>query len=386
MDLNYSEDQVALGDLVRSICEDHCTSDVVRAMENDPRGYPEALWQQFTEAGLLGTLIPEQFGGNPVPMLVNAAIYEQLGRALAPTPHFVSSVVATLALLRCDAAAHRERLLPAIATGSCLVIPAWLEPGSGYAPRGVQTAAQPCGDGWVLNGEKRHVFFASSADQLLVLARTGDGDTAIDLFLVPRDAPGVTLQQERSMAADTQYRVRLKDVAVAADARLTRDGDGWPLWQSILQEAVILDAARSVGLAERALEITVAYAKEREQFGKPIGAFQAIGHYLADCATEVEGARTLVYEAAWAHSNDKPYATLAAMAQMTAGDTARRVTAQAQQIHGGIGFTLDYDIQLFFRRAKHAQLNWWDTRTLEEMIASAVIDRDEAYAVADPFL
>ncbi len=185
------------------------------------------------------------------------------------------------------------------------------------------------------------------------------------------------------MASDTQYLLRFDGVKAAE--RLTRDGTGWSLWQTVLHQAVILDAARSVGLAGRALEITVDYARERQQFDKPIGAFQSISHYLADCATAVEGARTLVYEAAWAFDNDKPFDTLAAMAQLVAGDTARNVTARAEQIHGGIGFTLDYDIQLFFRRAKHAQLNWWDSRHLEELIAGAVIDRGEPATVADPF-
>lgn len=383
MNLNYSEDQIALGDLVRNICTDHCGTDVVRAMENDPRGYPQALWRQLAEAGLLGTLIPEQQGGNPVSMLDNAAIYEQLGRALAPVPHFVSSVVSALALSH-SGHASAQRLLPAIAAGESIVTPAWLEPGNGYAAAGVQLRATADGGGVRLDGEKRHVFFAGAADHLVVLARSGEADTAIDLFLVDTGAAGLTLQQELSMAADTQYLLRFDGVSAAE--RLTDGGTGWALWQAVLHQAVILDAARSAGLAERALEITVDYARERQQFDKPIGAFQSISHYLADCATAVEGAKTLVYEAAWAFDNDKPYDTLAAMAQLVAGDTARNVTAKAEQIHGGIGFTLDYDIQLFFRRAKHAQLNWWDSRHLEELIAGAVIDRGEPATVADPFL
>jgi len=386
MNLNDTEDQIALGNLVRSICADHCTTAVVRAMENDERGYPEALWQQLIQAGLLGTLIPEEWGGSPISMLENAAIYEEFGRALAPLPHFVSSVVSALALQRSGHAQWRQALLPAIASGALIVTPAWLEPGNAYAAAGVQLRAEAQGDSFILSGEKRHVFFAGAAHKLLVLARTGAADTAIDLFLVDRDAPGLTLRRESSMASDTQFHARFDRVTVAAAARLTRDGSGWALWQDVLHEAVILDAARAVGLAARALEITVAYAGQREQFDKPIAAFQSISHYLADCATAVDGARTLVYEAAWAHSNGKPFHTLAAMAQLFAGDTARDVTAKAEQIHGGIGFTLEYDIQLFFRRAKQGQLNWWDSRYLEELIAAAVLDRGEPVSVADPFL
>lgn len=385
MNLDYSEDQVALADLVRSICDDHCPTGVVRAMEDDRVGYPTELWEQLRQAGLLGTLIPEEFGGNPVSMLDNAAIYEQFGRALAPVPHFVSSVVSALALVRCEAPAGNA-LLPAIAAGGTIVTAAWLEPHNGFAAAGVQLTASPDGSGYRLDGNKRHVFFAAAANRLLVLARTGARDTDVDLFLVDAGADGITLTQEFSMASDTQFLVRFDGVTVAAGARLTDGGSGWALWNDVMQEAIILDAARAVGLTERALEITVDYAKQREQFDKPIAAFQSISHYLADCATTVEGAKTLMYEAAWAHSHGKPYEVLAAMAKLFAYDTARSVTAKAEQIHGGIGFTLEYDIQLFFRRAKQQQINWWDARHLEALIEAAIFDNNSPIAAADPFI
>lgn len=386
MNLDDSEDQNALSDLVRSICKDHCTTAVVRQMENDRLGYPEALWRQFVDAGLTATLIPEEFGGSPISMLDNAAIHEQLGMALAPTPLFVSSVISVLALQASEQSEVQQELLPGMARGEIVVSPAWLEPGGGCAESGVQLRHTIRGEAFCLNGSKRHVFYAEAANKFLVLARDAQAPDAVDLFLVDREAPGLTLRREANMASDAQYLVHFENVGVEARHRLTEGGRGWALWESVMAQAIILDAAYAVGLARRALEITVEYAGERTQFDKPLAAFQSISHYLADDSTALDGARVLVYEAAWAHSQGERFRTLAAMARLFACRTARDITARAQQIHGGIGFTLDYDIQLFFRRAKQQQVNWWDSRYLEEIIARAVLDERESPAVADPFL
>jgi len=168
--------------------------------------------------------------------------------------------------------------------------------------------------------------------------------------------------------------VRFENVRLAASDRLGAPGTGWPHFESVMQRAIILAAAQAVGGAARALEITVEYAKERKQFGKPIGSFQSLSHYLADAATSVAGARTLVHQAAWAAANGKPIERLAPMAKLYACQTYRDVTAMCQQVWGGVGFTVEYDIQLFFRRAKQLQLSWWDDRQLEERIAASTLD------------
>jgi alkylation response protein AidB-like acyl-CoA dehydrogenase len=152
-----------------------------------------------------------------------------------------------------------------------------------------------------------------------------------------------------------------------------------------MMEGIILLGAYAAGGAERALEITVQYSKDRQQFDKPMGAFQSLAHYMADATAKVDGAKMLVYEAAWAHADGRDIARLAPMAKLFACRTFREVTFIAQQIHGGIGFTMDYDIQLFYRRAKQQQMNWWDTRYLEELIAADILDRDLPRTIPDPF-
>jgi alkylation response protein AidB-like acyl-CoA dehydrogenase len=370
MDLDLTPEQELLRDTVRGLCARHAGLDVVRQLEDDPAGYPEKFWLQLAELGLLGLTIPEAWGGSGMSMLDAAVVYQELGRALAPSPHFVSSVMSGGVLARAGREEQRRRWLPAIASGEAVVTPAWLEPDRGFGPAGVQLRADAEGGRWRLTGTKRHVQFATSAARLLVLARTPEG---ISLFLVDPHTPGVELEQQRSIASDTQYRVDFDGADVADDAIIGTPGRGWDAWNEVMHDGIILLAAQGVGGARQALDITVQYAKDRRQFDKPLGAFQAIAHYLADALTAVDGAETLVLEAAWARSAGRPSTRLAAMAKLFACRTFRDVTAMAQQVFGGVGFTVEYDIQLYFRRAKQLQLSWWDDRYLEELIATDVL-------------
>jgi alkylation response protein AidB-like acyl-CoA dehydrogenase len=255
-----------------------------------------------------------------------------------------------------------------------VLTPAWLEPENGFSPEGVQLRATQVGDGFRLDGVKRHVGFAAAADRLVVLARTGDVAEAVDLFLVDPKASGVTLRQQFSIASDTQYEVAFDGVTVSGAERIGSAGSGWATWQQVLQDGLVLLAAQAVGGARYALEITTQYALDRRQFDKPLGAFQALAHYLADAVTNLDGAEQLVHEAAWAGANGRPLSSLAPMAKLFACSTFRDITAMAQQMFGGIGFTLDFDIQLYFRRAKQQQLMWSNDRTLEDAVANELLD------------
>jgi len=384
MDLKFTDEQNMLRDMTRDLCSDYSDVAVVRKMENDPIGIPTELWAQMQGTGLLGMRIPEAHGGMGLSLLDCAVIYEQLGRFLAPGPYFDSTVMSAGALVHSADAAWQAKLLPAIAAGDSIVVPAWLEPDNGFGPVGVQMRARRDGDDYVLEGVKRHVFYARAAHKLLVLARTGDEDESISLFIVDADTTGLHYEQQRTMASDTQYKLTFDKVRVPQSARVGAENTGWKSWTAALQEGLVLLAAWAVGGADRALEITVQYSKDREQFDKPLGSFQALAHYMADASTVVEGAKVLVLEAAWAHTEGKPTDRLAAMAKLFACKAFRDVTSMAQQVHGGIGFTLDYDIQLFYRRAKQLQMNWWDSRYLEDLIAAQILD-GSGRTIDDPF-
>jgi len=351
VDLELTEEQQLLRETVRGLCARHAGLDVVRQLEDDPVGYPEKFWLQLGEAGVLDV--------SELSMLDAVVMYEELGRALAPSPHFVSSVISAGVLRKAG-----SEWLARVTNGEVIITPAWLEPEGGFGAAGVQVRVDGAGR---VTGTKRHVQFASAADRLLVLARDDDGQVAY-VLVDPRD-PGVTLTQQQTIASDTQYRVGFDGVA---GEKLS--AAGWQVWDEVMHDGIILLAAQAVGGARYALEITVQYAKDREQFDKPLGAFQAIAHYLSDAVTTVDGAETLVYEAAWARDAGESVTRLAPMAKLFACQTFRDVTAMAQQVFGGVGFTVEYDIQLYFRRAKQLQVSWWNDRYLEELIAADVLD------------
>jgi len=374
LDLQFSPEQEMLRETVRGVCATTSPLSVVRELEDDPIGYSPDLWKQLAHLDLIGLQLPEEFGGSGMSTIESVVLYEEFGRSLAPSPHFVSSILCGGVLARAGSQAQKEEWLPRIVTGEAVLTPAWLEPENGFGGKGVQLRAVVDGDHVVLTGTKRHVAFASAATRLVVLARTGDAPTDVDLFIVDPTASGVTLTQQMSISSDTQYRVDLDQVRVPSADRIGAEGSGWPTWNAVMHEAIILAGAQAVGGAQYAMDITVQYAKDRQQFDKPLGAFQALAHYLADATTAVDGAEVLVHEAAWARSEGRSVAKLAPMAKLFACNTFRDVTATAQQIFGGIGFTVEFDIQLYFRRAKQLQISWWDTRYLEELVAAAVLD------------
>jgi alkylation response protein AidB-like acyl-CoA dehydrogenase len=373
MDLDFTPEQEMLREAVAGVCARYSGLDVVRQMENDPIGYPDKFWEQLAELGLLGMTIPEEFGGSGMTMLDAMVVYTEFGRSLAPSPHFVTSVMSAGVVVRAGSDTQRDEWLPAISAGEMIVGVAWLEPGRGFGPDGIQLRAELDGatGGWRLTGTKRHVQFAAAANRLLVLARTVDGPT---FFAVDPTAKGVALEQQLTISSDTQYAVTFDDVSVDADAIVGTSGGAWPVWDDTMHDGIILLAAQAVGGAQYAHAIATQYSKDRRQFDKPLGAFQSLAHYLADAATAVDGAETLVWEAAWARTTGRPIAKLAPMAKLFACQTFRDVTATAQQIFGGVGFTLEYDIQLYFRRAKQLQISWWNDRYLEELVAHEVLD------------
>jgi alkylation response protein AidB-like acyl-CoA dehydrogenase len=371
MDLDFSDEQILLRDTVRDLCARHVPPATVRDLENDPERYPEDFWKQAAQLGLHGMRLPEEHGGTEMTLLDAALVYAEFGRALVPSPHFASTVLAGRVLAAAGSAEQRERWLPRIASGTGVFTVAWLEPERSCGVKGVQARAVPAdGGGYRLSGVKRHVPYARSAERILVLARDVAAGDVVFLVVDPA-AAGVRLTQQLTVASDTQYRIDFEDVRVAEDSVIR---GGWAVWDAVMHDAIVVAAAQASGAARRTLEFTVDYALTRHQFDKPLGAFQAIAHYLSDAVTAIDGAETLVWEAAWARDAGRSTAKLAPMAKLFAGDTFRDVTATAQQIFGGNGFTVEFDTQLYFRRAKQWQMAWWDARYLEELIAEQVLD------------
>jgi alkylation response protein AidB-like acyl-CoA dehydrogenase len=371
MDLEFTEEQQMVVDMTRAMLQEHCPSELVRLMEDDPKGYPDELWKQMGELGLNGLLIPESYGGGGLGVFEGALVYEELGRAMAPVPHFVSCVMSAGVLLEAGSDAQKNEWLAKIASGEAILTPAWLEPERGYGEVGVALQAKQDGDDYLLTGTKQSVPFASSADRLVVLARS---DSGVELLLVDPSADGVTMQQLLSQGREPHYRIQFDGVRVPSSARVGEAGSGWATWNKVMHDGIILLAAQAIGGANRCLEETVEFSKERVQFDKPLGAFQALAHYMADSSTRIDGGRVLVHEAAWNRDQGRSVERFAPMAKLFCCEAYRETTRLCAQIWGGVAFTIEYDQQMFFRRAKHLQLSWWDTPYLEELVAKDVLD------------
>ena len=370
MDLDLTSEQQLLQESVRRTVERHCPIETVRALENDPIGYSPALWSALCDLGVAGLLVPEEHGGAGLSLVDAAIVYEEFGRSLAPTPHFVSCVLGAGLLARTNSELKSD-WLPKLASGEKVMTVAWLEPDGGFGPEGVRLRAETEGDGYRLHGTKRHVPFAQAAQEMLVLARN---DTGIVICAVSPTWDGVSVRRDATIAGDAQFTVGFDNVRVDRRRVIAEPEQAWAAWHDTMLGGVTLLAAQAAGGARAALDLAVGYAKTRHQFDKPLGAFQAIAHYLADAATAVDGAQTLAWEAAWARTEGRSIARLAPMAKSYACRTFRDVTAAAEQIFGGVGFTLDFDIQLYFRRAKSLQINWWDYRYLDGLAAEQILD------------
>jgi alkylation response protein AidB-like acyl-CoA dehydrogenase len=373
LDLNLNDEQRMLQDMVARICSKFCDSAAVRRVEGSESGYLPELWQQLIELGLSGLIIDEQYGGSQSGLLDLALVYEQLGRVLAPTPHWVSCVLSARLIQQSGNAAIASELLPAIASGSSIVTTAWLEPSGSAESAGIQLAATLETGGFVLQGEKVLVPYVGIADLLIVLARVGKSLDGVGLFAVPANSPGLAISLQPNHAGEALFHVGFNAVHVQAEKCLAQGEAAWLAWQSAMDGALIALSAQAVGGAAAILEMSNDYAKERHAFDRPIGSFQSIAHYLADVATELESARVLAWQAAWAHDEGRSDRQLAAMAKLHACSVFRRATAVGVQIHGGMGFSLEADPQLYFRRAKQLQLLHWDPGFLEQRIADQVL-------------
>ena len=343
MDFGFSPEQEMLRTSVRKLLDDACPATLVRAMLADDTAYPAELWRHLADLGLLGILVPAEHAGQGGSLLDLVVVVEETGRVLMPGP-FLAATIGGLAVTLAASPAQRAALLPALARGerrAALVL------GTDAAADTTGVVAAPRADGVRLTGEVAFVMDAHVADLLVVPACT-DGDTA--LFAVEREHPGVTVTALRTVDMTRRLcSVRL-DCTVPATARLAATADD--VVTHVLRHARVGLAVEAIGAAARALELAVAWANERKQFGRPIGSFQAVKHKCVDMMVGVETARSLAYYAAWAVSENAPDAdTAVAMAKAYAGDVAKTVTSEAIQVHGGIGFTWEHVIHLYHRRA-----------------------------------
>lgn len=370
MDLELTGEQQMLRDALRSLCETYATPAVVRAAEREPHA-ADALMTALADMGVARLRIAPEHGGLGLGLTELAVAYHELGRVLAPGPHVESGVVsAALLSALADSDARAAQLLTTIADGA-IIVTAWQDADGGIGSWPAATRLARDGDVYRADGAAHFVSHAAAASHLLVRAQHPDiADQAV-LAVVRPSAPGIEVVTMPNLADASLATLHFHNVRV--DAVLGLDGGVDAGFEAMFDEVLVAIAALSVGGAERILEMAIAYSCQREQFGRPIGSFQAIAHYLADAAVAVEGARALVYRAVSAADEGAAFQNFANMAKLQAGKVFRDVSATAIQIYGGIGFTSEADPQLFYRRAKHLQLMYGDPALLERRIGDAVL-------------
>ncbi len=368
MNFAFSEEQEFLRSPAREFLERECPLSRVREFLDDPSGRAGAHWPQVVELGWPGLLIPEALGGAGLGFVELAIIQEELGRALAPTPLF-AHLQGTLALLYAADESLKSEFLPEVARAARVLALAIEEDAGVERAEQIATRAHASGNAHALHGVKRFVSEAQAATHLVVAARTDGADPAhISWFLVERDAPGVSLRPQDSI--DRTRRMAEIEFEGAPARLLGEENRGWETWEYVRDRALVALAADALGGARRCLESAVEYAKEREQFGRPIGVNQAVQHRCADMVVAVESAAALTYYAAWAVDCDAPEAPLAAaMAKAQAGDAYRQNSADALQLHGGVGFTWEYDCHLYYKRARSIEHTYGDAAQQRKRVA-----------------
>jgi alkylation response protein AidB-like acyl-CoA dehydrogenase len=348
MDFGLSQEQQELKRSAREFLTNECATGFVRKMMADKDGMPRELYDEIAKLGWTGLIVPEHFGGSGLGMLDMAVLLEESGYAAMPGPFLFSAMLATSALNQGGSAALKSRWLPALAAGSAIGTLAIIEESDSLAPASLATRARKDGANWLLTGAKMFVPYAHAADVIIVATTTAQG---VEFFAVERGAKGVEAQLLQNLDLTRRVcRLVLTDVRVAADAHLE---GGAKLLDRMIDLGALAIAADSLGGTERALEMAVEYSKMREQFGKPIGSFQALKHAAAEIVADLEPGRALLWYAAYAQDAlpaEAPRA--AAMAKARLSDVYSRATDRAVLMHGGIGFTWEHDIHLWFKRAR----------------------------------
>jgi len=377
MNFAFSEDQERLRASARSFLADCSSTKQVRQAMETERGYDPEVWRRIgAELGWPAVIVPEEYGGLGLSYLELVVLMEEMGRALLCAPFLSSVCLAGNALLAGGTEEQKQTYLPTIASGERVAALAFTEPNGRWDASAITAVARRAGGDFVLRGVKTFVVDGHGADVLVVAVRREGtrAEEGVSLFVFPADTPGIerrplpTLDQTRRQAE-----VALRDVRVPASALMGGDGQGWRALCRTLDLAAVAISAEQVGGAERCLDMSVEYAKQRVQFGRPIGSFQAIKHKCADMLLRVESARSASYYAGWAAaegSDELPVA--ASLAKAYCSDAYFRCAAESIQIHGGVGFTWEYDVHLYFKRAKSSETLLGDAGHHRELVAQRI--------------
>jgi alkylation response protein AidB-like acyl-CoA dehydrogenase len=376
MHFGFTAEQQLLGETVQRFLAQQYGFEARGRIIRSQEGWSREIWSKLAEMGLLALQIPEEHGGMAPAPVETLLTLTAMGKALVVEPYLSSAVIGTALLRDLGSPAQRNTLLPAMAAGERIAVPAHGEEGARYDLQRVATSAVRSGQGWVLRGNKAVVPHAAAADLLLVSARTGgavDDSAGISLFLVPRGAPGVRLTPYPTIDGQRAAEVTLADAAVPADALLGEEGGAFPALSAAWDLGIAALCAEATGVLQAALDATLEYTKTRRQFGVPIAKFQALQHRMVDMLIHVEQARSMSYLAAMraGESDARERRRAVSAAKVIVGQACRYVAQQAVQLHGGMGVTDELAVSHCFRRLMAIELSLGDTEHhLEQFITA----------------
>lgn len=376
MDVLLTEEEKMVRDSAREFFEAECSTTLVREMETDPKGYPPALWRKAAELGWQGMALPEKYGGQDLPLVYLGLIFEEAGRAVAPLP-LHSTVVAALTIARDGTEAQREAILPAVVRGDAVLTWAFTERDPRFLPETIHTQAVATGDHFVINGTKLFVDNFVAADQCLVACRTAPGskgNAGLSLFLVDTKSPGLSHAPLVTLAKDKQSEVVFENVRVPRANLIGELNQGGPIVERMLDRATVLLCAQMLGATRKDAEMAIEYAKYRVAFGQPIGAFQSIQHVCADMIVWIDGGEMLTYEALWKMDQGLPASVEVSQAKAFCNEKCEAVVRFSQIIHGGIGFMMEFDLHLWFRRVSAWTMRLGTSYEHRARVAHALID------------
>ena len=374
MDLRLTETQEILKKMARDFLTTECPKALVRKLEQSEEGYSPELWKKMAELGWMGLIIPEEYGGMGYSFQDLVVLLEEIGRNILPGP-LITTITGTFPILEAGTEEQKKELLPKIVQGELVLTTALLEGDGVFDPSGVTVRATPKGDNFVIDGTKLFVEMAHVANHIICVTRTKEGtapEKGITILIVDSITPGISCEVMPTIAADKLCEVRFKDVAVPKKNILGQLDEGWPVVEMMLRKGAIAKCAESLGCIETCVEMTVAYSKERVQYDRPIGAFQALQHKMADMWTGMQTSRYLTYEAAWMESEGQPCAKEASMAKAYVNEVYKDIAKWAVRLHGAIATSADHDIPFYYRRSKAADIAFGNTDFHREIVAQKI--------------
>ena len=375
MDFELNEDQRMLQKAARDFLKNQCPKELVRSLNDSEEGHSPELWSKMAELGWMGLLLPEEYGGIGWSFVEMAVLMEEMGYNICPGPFISTTILGSLPLLMTGSDDQKKELLPQVAEGDVIMTMAVTESDGVFEPSTLNVEAAREGDGWTLNGTKLFVPDALVADYILCVARsdtTSDPEAGLTLFLVNAKSAGVNVTPLKTISREKQCEVHFDKVSLDDASVVGPVGGAWPTVKAVLDRAAVARSAETVGAMRAVLEMTVAYAQDRVQFGRPIGSYQAIQHYLADMWVDILGTRTLVMKAAWKLATDQPADREVGMAKARAGEMGRKATTVGHRIFGAIGFTMEHDLHLYHRRTVAADLAFGDSDYHHEQVATSL--------------